>query len=266
MRVQAMNDESKTLYIPLYGKAFVSQRGIILQDKRAEEIWEKEKFPLRGKASSKWLAYYMAMRARVFDRWVQEKIAEQPDGIVLHLGCGLDCRAERVGGASALWFDVDFEAVINERRRYYTETDNYHMVPADIRDTTFIEALPPVSRAIVVLEGVSMYLTNGQLKELFTNLSSRFEHLSVLIDCYTPFAAKMSKVKNPIKEVGVSTVYGIESAGILEEGTGLTFIKEHAMTPQDLINDLPKSERFLFKVLYGGGAANRLYKLYEYKR
>ena len=41
-----MNEINKTLYIPLYGKSYVGKKGIILQDKKAEEIWEKEKFPL----------------------------------------------------------------------------------------------------------------------------------------------------------------------------------------------------------------------------
>ena len=58
-----MKSESKTLYIPLYGKAFVSKKGIILSDKKAEEIWEKEKFPLGTKSKSKWLAYFMGMRS-----------------------------------------------------------------------------------------------------------------------------------------------------------------------------------------------------------
>ena len=35
----------------------------------AEKIWEAEKFPIYGKSKSKWLAYNMAMRARVFDDW-----------------------------------------------------------------------------------------------------------------------------------------------------------------------------------------------------
>jgi len=41
-----MNEINKTLYIPLYGKALISKRGIILQDRSAEQIWEQEKFPL----------------------------------------------------------------------------------------------------------------------------------------------------------------------------------------------------------------------------
>lgn len=50
-----MNEVNKTLYIPLYGKAEVSRKGIILQDPIAEKIWKAEGFKITGKAKSKWL-------------------------------------------------------------------------------------------------------------------------------------------------------------------------------------------------------------------
>ncbi len=40
-----MNEVNKTLFIPLYGKAQVSQKGIILHDPTAERIWKNEAFP-----------------------------------------------------------------------------------------------------------------------------------------------------------------------------------------------------------------------------
>ena len=52
-----MNNVTRTLYIPLYGKAYVSRKGLFLKDKKAEEIWEAEGFALKGKSKSKWLAY-----------------------------------------------------------------------------------------------------------------------------------------------------------------------------------------------------------------
>ena len=64
-----MENVNKTLYIPLFGKAYVSEKGILLKDPKAEEIWAAEGVPLKGKSKSKWLAYYMAMRASVMDRW-----------------------------------------------------------------------------------------------------------------------------------------------------------------------------------------------------
>ena len=69
-----MNNVNKTLYIPLYGKAYVSNKNIILRDKKAEEIWEKEGFALKGKSKSKWLAYYMAMRSVIYDEWLEKEV------------------------------------------------------------------------------------------------------------------------------------------------------------------------------------------------
>lgn len=71
-----MNNVNKTLYIPLYGKSYVSKKGIILSDKKAEEIWSAEGFELKGKSKSKWLAYYMGMRSVVFDNWLVEMLAK----------------------------------------------------------------------------------------------------------------------------------------------------------------------------------------------
>ena len=120
-----MNNVNKTLYIPLYGKAYVSRRGVILQDTKAEEIWAAEGFPLKGKSASKWLSFYMGMRAAVFDRWVKQQLQATPDAAVLHLGCGMDSRNLRVGETSVMWYDIDFEDVIAQRRKYYTETEKY---------------------------------------------------------------------------------------------------------------------------------------------
>ena len=106
-----MDSVNRTLYIPLFGKALVSEKNIILEDSTAEKIWKESGFPLTGKAASKWLAYYMGMRAAVFDQWVREQMKAMPAATVLHLGCGLDSRVQRAGG-TCLWYDVDFPEVI----------------------------------------------------------------------------------------------------------------------------------------------------------
>lgn len=261
-----MNDVNKTLYIPLYGKALVSKKGIILHDKKAEEIWEKVKFPLKVKSKSKWLAYYMGMRSAVFDRWVLEKISKNPNAIVLHLGCGLDGRYDRLNVTDTPWIDIDLPAVILEREKYYTPTKNYSMLTANIAEQSFIQRLPNATTAIVVIEGLSMYVSNEQLCKTLACLSGKFEKLCLLVDCYTPFAVKMSKIKNPVKEVGVSKVYGVASPSVLEKGANLKFIEEKEITPINLINELKGIERFVFKNLYAGKTSRKLYKLYEYEK
>ena len=86
----------------------------------------------------------------------------------------------------------------------------------------------------------------------------------MLIDCYTPFAVKMSKIKNPVKDVGVRKVFGIESSTYLEKA-GIAFVKEREITPLSLIDELKRFEKFIFKGVYAGKISKKLYKLYEFK-
>ena len=261
-----MNNVNKTLYIPLYGKAYVSKKGIILNDKKAERIWDAEGFSLKGKSKSKWLAYYMGMRCAVFDNWVKEKATQFDGASILHIGCGLDSRVERVGIPNCFWYDIDFPEVIKERKRYYIESENYRMIEGDARDCKWLENLPKTKSAIVVMEGVSMYLSLEELKRLFANISKQFEKVSVLTDCYTLFAAKMTKYKNPINDVGVNAVFGIDDPKLLEDNTGISFVKEHEMTPDSFIQELKGTEKVIFKKVYGGKMSKKLYRLYEYKK
>jgi len=201
-----MNNVNQTLYIPLYGKAYVSRKGIILNDKKAEKIWAAEGFELKGKSASKWLAYYMGMRSKVFDNWLENKIQKSKDAVILHIGCGMDSRVLRVGTKSYHWYDIDFPEVIKERRRYYIENEYYHMLEADVREADWLHNISQKKRAIIVMEGVSMYLQIEELKAVLQNICVHFEQAELLMDCYTTFAAKASKHKNPINDVGVTEV------------------------------------------------------------
>lgn len=260
-----MNGVNKTLYIPLYGKAYVSKKGILLQDKKAEEIWAAEGFALKGKAKSKWLAYYMGMRARVFDDWVRRQLADAEDAVVIHIGCGMDSRALRVGAEKHAWYDVDFPAVMEERKRYYTETANYHMLAGDAREGGWLEKISAKKRAIVVMEGISMYLTAEELQACMARLCARFAQVALLMDCYTVLAARLSKYKNPINEVGVTQVYGVDDPVLLQQGA-LVYRQEHLITPQNYIAELQGAEQAIFKKLYAGTFAKKLYRLYEYRK
>ena len=260
-----MNSVNKTLYIPLYGKSYVSKKGLFLSDKNAEEIWEAEGFSLKGKAKSKWLAYYMGIRSAVFDEWLKQRMTERQDAVVIHIGCGMDSRVIRVGAKNHKWYDVDFEKVIEERKRYYTETAKYQMIAGDVRDGKWLTNIKESKTAIVVMEGVSMYLTVDEMRNLADSLCAHFENLLLLVDSYTSFAAKMSKRRNPINEVGVTEVYGIDNPQAYQSDT-FTFIKEHAMTPKKYIDALKGFERFIFAKLYAGGFSKKLYRLFEYKK
>ena len=260
-----MNNVNKTLYIPLYGKAYVSRKGIILSDKWAEKIWQKEVVALKGKSKSKWLAYYMAMRAAIYDEWTRARLSANPKAVVLHIGCGMDSRCERVN-SSSLWYDVDFPEVINERRKYFTESDSYRMLPCDIRLGEWRENTPKGADAIVILEGVSMYLKPEELNSFLSSLGEHFGSVKILMDCYTEKAAKISKYKNPINDVGVREVWGYDHPESLATDSGLIFLKEYDMTPEKYINELSRMERRIFRRIYAGKISKALYRMYEFSK
>lgn len=259
-----MDSVNKTLYIPLYGKSYVSRKGIILADPKAEQIWAAEAFPLKGKSASKWLAYYMGIRSAVFDDWVRQQLVSTDDTIVLHLGCGLDSRVLRIGADTVPWYDVDFPAVIRERSRYYTESDTYHMISGDLSTNNWPQTIPQAARAVIVMEGVSMYLSPAARRALLSALCGHFQKIHLLTDCYTELAAKLSRYRNPVHAMGVTTVYGLHRPEELENDA-LTFIKEWDMTPAHYIAQLPSTERRIFQTLYAGRMSNKLYRLYEYQ-
>jgi O-methyltransferase involved in polyketide biosynthesis len=160
---------------------------------------------------------------------------------------------------------VDFPEVIEERKRYYSESTAYQMLAGDARDGDWLRSIPETKGAIVVMEGVSMYLTARELSSLTANLASHFERIALLMDCYSTMAAKLSKYKNPINDVGVTEVYGMDDPMLLQHGE-FVYIKEHTMTPEKYIEELTGYEKYMFKKLYAGNFAKKLYRLFEYRK
>lgn len=259
-----MNEVNRTLFIPLYGKARVSSQHIILDDPTAEQIWEKEAFPIRGKSASKWLAYNMAMRARVFDDWTDQMLLQEPDALVLHVGCGLDSRCRRISQPYSNWIDCDFPEVIAVRKQYYTETDNYHMTALNAADAKQISVLPDSKTVIVILEGISMYLSNSRLHDFFQALQEKYQNLHILMDIYTEFGARASKYKNPVNDVGVTKLYGIDKIQSILDGSKIRLTAEHSFTPPELINELKPFDRQIFKLLFTGSLYRKIYRLFEF--
>ena len=258
-----MNEVNRTLFIPLYGKSAVSKQHIILNDPDAERIWAAECFPIRGKSKSKWLAYNMAMRARVFDDWTDRMLRKHPDALVLHIGCGLDSRCRRVKAPYREWVDCDLPGVIEVRKEYFDEAQNYHMRALDASDPAQIAQLPESDKAIVVLEGLCMYLSEEQLRGFLGALQGKYRVVRILADIYTKFGAKASKYRNPVNDVGVTTLYGIDDMEEVISGLGLRVVREHSFTPPALVNELRPLDRAFFKLLFTGRLYGKIYRLME---
>ncbi len=207
----------------------------------------------------------MGVRSAVFDEWLKERMYNLLDAVIIHIGCGMESRVLRVKTENHKWYDIDFSDVIEERKRYFVESGNYRMISGDARDCKWLESIKENHSAIVVMEGVSMYLSTEDMQNLMDGLSAHFDKISLLVDCYTSFGAKMSKHKNPINDVGVTLVYGIDDPKVYQSKE-FVFLQEHTMIPQKYIDELKGLERFIFAKLYAGSFSKKLYRLFEYKK
>src|SRR5690242_12400325 len=113
----------KTLLYTLYFRALDQRSSApIVGDTWAAGVLERIPSDQRGGLRTAKLGasgrFPPLLRARRLDDWTRDFLARHPDAAVLQLGCGLDSRAFRLDvPATARWYDLDFPAVIELRRR-----------------------------------------------------------------------------------------------------------------------------------------------------
>ena len=96
------------------------------------------------------------MRLREFDRRAQDFLARHPEAVVVHIGCGLDARFERVDNGQVEWYDLDLPEVIELRHQLLDETARCRFLGCSVFDRTWLDLVSiHASRAFLFLaEGV----------------------------------------------------------------------------------------------------------------
>jgi O-methyltransferase len=97
-------------------------------------------------------------RAKAVDDSVRGFLAAHPNAVVLHLGCGLDSRVQRIDPETTVaWFDLDQEPVIDLRRRLFPDRGGVTTVAASATDPQWWADVPSGRPTLVVGEGLLMY-------------------------------------------------------------------------------------------------------------
>ena len=259
-----MTNESKTLFIPLYGKAMMSREGFF-PDAYAEYITETCEYDFADVDKSKKLAIYMAMRAMQYDRLCGQFIQKHPDCIVIHLGCGLDSRCKRVELTPKMWYDLDFPDVVEIRRSYFPEDEHYTLLASSVTDLSWLDSIQfNGERVLVIAEGLSMYLTEDEMVSLMDALGERFGKVTFLFDAYSETAAKLSKFKNPINAVDAKIAFSMSNASLLEERCkSAECVLDRDIILPEYIEKLGGAWRTRFKFMGRFGAS--FYRIYGYR-
>jgi len=137
----------------------------------------------------------VALRARQFDVWVADFLRDHPGATVLQLACGLDSRAFRLDlPAEVRWFDVDLPDVMDLRRKLYDEADGYRMIAASVTDEAWLAEIPADKPALIVAEGLLMYLRETELRDLLERLTSHFRTGQLIFDGVAPWMARTTQL------------------------------------------------------------------------
>lgn len=189
--LQSLDGVPQTLLMTLLVRARETQRpdGAI-HDEKAVEIMNRIDADFSKLVMQRHDEIAVIIRMKRFDRHVRDFLARRPDGVVVHIGCGLDTRYERIGNEQIEWFDLDVPEVIELRKKLIsTGAPHYHAVTASVFDTDWFAEVESFKLRpfLFIAEGVLPYFEETQVKELFLRLGEHFPGCEVVCDAHTPF-------------------------------------------------------------------------------
>jgi O-methyltransferase involved in polyketide biosynthesis len=168
---------SQTLLIPLYIRFKEAQRpDALLKDEKAVAMvgqinYDFSRIKLQGHDEMG-----VILRLREFDRFARIFLASNPDPVVVHIGCGLDTRFERVDNGHVEWYDLDLPDVINLRRKLIREEgERHHLLSGSVFDRVWMEVVKEHRQRpfLFIAEGVFPYFEEAQIKSLVLRLDRK---------------------------------------------------------------------------------------------
>ena len=183
-----MNEKPKLSGVPetmlqtVYARAKETKTRGAIKDTKAVEIIDKINydFSLADKDS----AMHSGVVARTI---VLDKLA--------NIACGLDTRCYRMNGYTH-WYNLDLPETIAVREKLLPESGEISQIAMSAMDDWSGEITEHDAPAIVIIEGLTMYLSEKNVKEIFDVINKRFEHVTVLVETMSPTMVKRMKEKS----------------------------------------------------------------------
>jgi O-methyltransferase involved in polyketide biosynthesis len=244
-----LTQKQETLLATLYCKALDSRsKTPILNDKAAEGIVRHIDYDFPRLKIAKDDVITDVIRAKQFDAWTTDFLADHPDATVLHLACGLDGRVNRVAHSKNVrWYDLDYPEVIELRKRFYPPRDGYFMIGSSVTDPSFLNEVQTSESVMIVAEGLVMYLSEQEVKELLQRLTSHFQSGQLAFDVLSRLTARLAKFQPAFATIGPSSLWGIDDLKTIEQWVPrLQLVREMAWT------EVLKNARisWAFRVIY----------------
>jgi O-methyltransferase involved in polyketide biosynthesis len=233
---QNLSGVAETMLIPLYIRAIESRRpNALLKDEKAVAVVDQMESAfarIKQIKIDQEDQVVLLLRNREFDRSARDFLTRHPNGVVVHIGCGLDARFERVDNAQVEWYDLDLAPVIEWRLKFIGgESARYHFLACSVLDRDWLTTVG-IHRerpCLFLAEGVLMYLEESQVKSLVLTLCDSFPGAELVFDAFSPILIHANNFRLRISGANIGARYhwGLGRGKDLEAwGAGIHLLDE----------------------------------------
>ena len=222
----------ETMLQTLYARAAHSKRpDRKFYDVKAMEIMEQLDYDFSKAEKDMAMSAGVIARTILLDKMVGDFVKENPKGTVVNIACGLDTRFYRVDNGRIRWYNLDLPETIAVRRRFLTETGRVSMIAKSAMDETWADDIDETeNRTLIVMEGLVMYLTEADVKQILSIIDRRFRSAKVIMETMNPWIVKHMKEKS-IEATRAKFTWGIKSGKDLKNlAPGFTWMRDVSLT------------------------------------
>jgi len=260
-----LSPEQETLLITLYAKA--QPDSPLLFDPRAKEILDQVDYDFSRLRVPYKTVVLVCQRANKLDAVTRDFLATHPDGVVLQLGCGLDTRFWRVDNDQVDWYDLDMPPVIDLRRKFFSESERYHMIASSVTDLGWMDRVAAGGRPVlVVAEGLLMYLGEDGVRQLVLRLHEVFPGCRLIADVFSRLTARSATQHPSLRHTGAALGWGIDDPHELEDwAPGIQLIEEWYFSGDPDLERLGCGYRMIYKLAGAFEIVRRAHRVVYYQ-
>ena len=219
----------ETMLQTIYARAKESRTRGTVHDAKAEEVVDNLDYDFS--LADKDAAMHSGVIARtiVLDRLVSEWIDKDPGGVVVNIACGLDTRCYRMRGYSH-WYNLDLPETIAVREKLMPESGDISQIAMSAMDDWGGAIAKTDAPALVIIEGLTMYLCEADVKRIFSVIAGRFTRATVLVETMNHMVVR-SFMEKSIEGSHAKFTWGIKNGRALAELLpDFRFVGEHSLT------------------------------------
>ncbi len=230
LTLDSQNKIAETLLFALHIRAEEARStDPLLPDSRAIQLEEKIDYDFSHFKLNPLDKVSAILRVRQFDLITKDFLIQHPNSIVVHIGCGLDTRFERVDNGIVEWYDLDLPEVIAFRQKLMEPMMRSHPLGCSVFDNAWLEmvACQPGQDCLFLAEGVFPYFTQEQVRGLFLLLSEKFPGCELACDGMSPFMIRLHNLELRQSKVEARLFWGLKNGREPESwGSGIRLLSE----------------------------------------